>query len=214
MSSSTFASSRRSWSQRLSESRGDASSGASVSAAIQLPARVDSGYGCHASSLRGGWSSIQRSTSARAPSASPARAAARTSSPYSAWKPPRRVAGSGGAPGSNAGERQSASTDGTGCASRGGASPGTACAQAAGASRARSWRHRATRSAWRYSPGLTRAPPRTRLRAAPPPRRTRARAAPSRARRRPGARGAPRRRAAAGAPRGAPRRRPAGRAAR
>ena len=61
---------------------------------------------------------------------------------------------------------------------------------------------------------LTRAPPRTRHECRPPRRRTRARAAPSRVRPRRGARAAPRRPAAARARRAAPRRRPAGRAAR
>ena len=80
-SSSTFRSRNASCRRRLSTTAGVASSGARASAATQLPTRVESGYGCHASPGRGGLPAIHVSRCERASATSPRRTAARMSSP-------------------------------------------------------------------------------------------------------------------------------------
>ena len=123
---------------------------ASVSAAIQLPTRVESGYGCHASPTCGGCASIHVATSRRVSSRSPARAAASTSSPYWRWKRPSRVDASGGDDASNAAERQSSRRDRERARPRAAARrPGSAAARAAAAPARAAAARRATRSACR-----------------------------------------------------------------
>ena len=83
----------------LSTTLPDASSGASDRAAIQLPTRVESGYGCHGSPRRGGFAAIQASRVRGAPGSSAPRLAP------SRGHPRRSGGGTAQALDSGAGER-------------------------------------------------------------------------------------------------------------